>query len=200
MDVSGLVEALINTGLSAKCRDFVTEFLWLPEVISLMEPWNVGNSEYGKTAESGFYHIRKSIRLHSDCFLRQASFEPHIYKARHSLVENGYSNKNSNSSIMAANILSKSAARRASTASSASGMTKAAGDISSVFPSLRPDYKPEPLPPRFKDLKSSFFQKNEKALKDSWERLLPSMQEEVQKIKEKGSDVCFFQPHLANVN
>ena len=71
-------------------------------------------------------------------------------------------------------------------------MTKAAGDISSVFPSLRPDYKPEPLPPRFKDLKETLFQKNEKALKDSWERLLPSMEEEVQKIKAKGSDVCHF--------
>ena len=89
-------------------------------------------------------------------------------------------------------LLSKSAVRAASTASPSSQMTKAAGDISSVFPSLRPDYKPEPLPPRFKDLKETLFQKNEKALKDSWERLLPSMEEEVQKIKAKGSDVCHF--------
>lgn len=68
-------------------------------------------------------------------------------------------------------------------------MTKAAGDISSVFPSLRPDYKPEPLPPRFKDLKSEYFHKNEEALKKSWKRLLPSLEEEVGKIKSKGSDV-----------
>lgn len=85
--------------------------------------------------------------------------------------------------------LSKTAARAASTSTSASSMTKAAGDISSVFPSLRPDYKPEPLPPRFRDLKLKYFEKNEKALKDSWERLLPSLEEEVHKIKTKGSDV-----------
>lgn len=85
--------------------------------------------------------------------------------------------------------LSRSAVRAASTASPPQ-TTKAAGDISSVFPSLRPDYKPEPLPPRFKDLKLSLFQKNEKAIARSWERLLPSLEEEVQKIKAKGSDVC----------
>lgn len=86
-------------------------------------------------------------------------------------------------------LLSKTAARAAST-STAAQTTKAAGDISSVFPSLRPDYEPEPLPSRFRDLKLQFWEKNEKALKDSWERLLPSMQEEVDKIKSKGSDVC----------
>lgn len=84
--------------------------------------------------------------------------------------------------------LTKTATRAASTSSQT---TKAAGDISSVFPSLRPDYQPEPLPPRFKDLKARLFEKNEDALKRSWERLLPSLEEEVQKIKAKGSDVCF---------
>lgn len=86
-------------------------------------------------------------------------------------------------------LLSRSAVRAASTSTSAQ-TTKAAGDISSVFPSLRPDYKPEPLPPRFKDLKSQYFEKNEEALKQSWKRLLPSLEEEVDKIKSKGSDVC----------
>ena len=85
--------------------------------------------------------------------------------------------------------LSKTATRAASTSSSASQMTKAAGDISSVFPSLRPDYKPEPLPSRFKDLKLRYFEQNEEVLKQSWKRLLPSMEEEVHKIKSKGSDV-----------
>lgn len=85
-------------------------------------------------------------------------------------------------------LLSKSATRAASTASQ-SQTTKAAGDISSVFPSLRPDYKPEPLPPRFQDLKWDLFKKNEKAIRQSWERLLPSLEEEVKKIKAKGSDV-----------
>lgn len=86
-------------------------------------------------------------------------------------------------------LLSKTVTRVASTSASAQ-TTKAAGDISSVFPSLRPDYQPEPLPPRFRDLKLQFWEKNEKALKDSWHRLLPSMHEEVEKIKSKGSDVC----------
>ncbi|KAL2801065.1 hypothetical protein BJX66DRAFT_321034 [Aspergillus keveii] len=85
-------------------------------------------------------------------------------------------------------LLSRSSARAAST-SSAAQLTKAAGDISSVFPSLRKDYKPEPLPPRFKDLKERFFRENEDALKKSWERLLPSLEEEVHKIKSKGSDI-----------
>jgi hypothetical protein len=89
---------------------------------------------------------------------------------------------------MASRLLSKSAVRAAST--TASQTTKAAGDISSVFPSLRPDYQPEPLPPRFRDLKMRFFEKNQKALQQSWKRLLPSLEEEVEKIKSKGSDVC----------
>ncbi|KAL4788717.1 hypothetical protein BJX76DRAFT_344816 [Aspergillus varians] len=86
-------------------------------------------------------------------------------------------------------LLTRSTARAASTSTPASQLTKAAGDISSVFPSLRPDYKPEPLPSRFKDLKESLFRKNEEALKKSWERLLPSLEEEVHQIKLKGSDI-----------
>lgn len=75
-------------------------------------------------------------------------------------------------------------------ASTSTAQTKAAGDISSVFPSLRPDYQPEPLPPRFQELKAQLFEKNEKALKESWKRLLPSLEAEVEKIQKKGSDVC----------
>lgn len=85
--------------------------------------------------------------------------------------------------------ISKSAIRAASTSAQT---TKAAGDISSVFPSLRPDYKPEPLPARFQELKANFFEKNKDAITKSWERLLPSLDEEVQKIKAKGSDVCAY--------
>lgn len=87
-------------------------------------------------------------------------------------------------------MLSKSAVRAASTSTASSQMTKAAGDISSVFPSLRPDYQPDPLPPRFKELKASLFERNSDALEQSWQRLLPSLEEEVQKIQAKGSDVC----------
>ncbi|KAL3457194.1 hypothetical protein BJX64DRAFT_280788 [Aspergillus heterothallicus] len=85
-------------------------------------------------------------------------------------------------------LLTRSSFRAASTSSSAQ-ITKAAGDISSVFPSLRKDYKPESLPPRFKDLKEKLFRENEQALKKSWERLLPSLEEEVHKIRSKGSDI-----------
>jgi hypothetical protein len=88
-------------------------------------------------------------------------------------------------------LITRSTARAASTSTSAQ-LTKAAGDISSVFPSLRPDYKPEPLPPRFKDLKERIFRRNGDALKKSWERLLPSLEEEVDKIKAKKSGVCMI--------
>jgi glucuronate isomerase len=96
-------------------------------------------------------------------------------------------------------LLSKSAVRNVTTAAAASSsMTKAAGDISSVFPSLRPDYKPEPLPPRFQDLKRTLFKANEEALKDSWKRLLAALEKEVEKIREQGSNVRFHlcQSHL----
>lgn len=85
--------------------------------------------------------------------------------------------------------ISKSAVRAASTSAQT---TKAAGDISSVFPSLRPDYKPEPLPARFQELKARIFEKNKDAITKSWDRLLPSLDEEVQKIKAMGSDVCAY--------
>ncbi|KAJ6024937.1 Protein of unknown function DUF1479 [Penicillium herquei] len=85
-------------------------------------------------------------------------------------------------------LLSKLPIRAAST-SATTQTTKAAGDISSVFPSLRPDYQPEPLPPRFQELKTKFFEKNEQALTESWKRLLPSLEAEVEKIKAKGSDI-----------
>lgn len=67
--------------------------------------------------------------------------------------------------------------------------TKVAGDISSVFPSLRSDYKPEPLPKRFEDLKLRHFLRNGSALKKSWVRLLASLEHEVEEIRKAGSDV-----------
>lgn len=85
--------------------------------------------------------------------------------------------------------LTRPAIRSASTSTQA---TKAAGDISSVFPSLRPDYKPEALPPHFQELKSKLYQQNETALKRSWDRLLVSLEEEVGKIRKQGSDVSIF--------
>lgn len=76
------------------------------------------------------------------------------------------------------------------TASTSSQPTKAAGDISSVFPSLRPDYKPKPLPSRFQDLKLNLFQQHGSALKKSWVRLLASLENEVEEIRKTGSNVC----------
>jgi hypothetical protein len=66
--------------------------------------------------------------------------------------------------------------------------TKAAGDISSVFPSLS-GKAPEPLPPRFQTLKTQLSTGREKDLTDSWFRLLDFLREEVKKIKALGSDV-----------
>ena len=69
-------------------------------------------------------------------------------------------------------------------------LTKEAGDISSIFPSLKPDYQPIPLPVRFKELKLSFFRKNEEALKRSWERLVRTLEDEVETIGKRSSSVC----------
>lgn len=70
----------------------------------------------------------------------------------------------------------------------ASTLTKEAGDISSVFPSLS-GKKPDPLPPRFAELKKSLIRGNEEALTDSWHRLLSSLKREIEEIRSEGSDV-----------
>lgn len=67
---------------------------------------------------------------------------------------------------------------------------KASGDISSVFPSLQPGYKPKPLAPRFAELKKGIFEQNGAALTRSYDRLLQSLEHEVQQLKAKGSEVC----------
>jgi hypothetical protein len=70
----------------------------------------------------------------------------------------------------------------------ASTLTKEAGDISSVFPSLS-GKAPEPLPARFSDLKKRLVAGKETAIKASWQRLLNSLREEINKIKVEGSNV-----------
>ncbi|KAK5289664.1 hypothetical protein LTR99_001630 [Exophiala xenobiotica] len=70
----------------------------------------------------------------------------------------------------------------------ASTLTKEAGDISSVFPSLS-GKKPDPLPPRFSDLKRSLIKGNEEALTESWHRLLASLKTEIEEIRSEGSNV-----------
>ncbi len=73
-------------------------------------------------------------------------------------------------------------------ATTTSKTTKAAGDISSVFPSLSGATSP-PLPPRFADLKRRLIHGHEDALRDSWQRLLPDLRQETEVIKTLGSRV-----------
>jgi len=66
--------------------------------------------------------------------------------------------------------------------------TKAMGDISSVFPSLN-GAKVEPLPLRFAELKRSLVAGRENVIQDSWRRLLPVLNREIDEIKAKGPSV-----------
>lgn len=70
----------------------------------------------------------------------------------------------------------------------ASTLTKEAGDISSVFPSLS-GKKPDPLPPRYSELKKLLIRGNEEAVIASWHRLLKDLKKEIGEIRAKGSDV-----------
>ncbi|EXJ72074.1 uncharacterized protein A1O5_04577 [Cladophialophora psammophila CBS 110553] len=70
----------------------------------------------------------------------------------------------------------------------ASTLTKEAGDISSIFPSLS-GKKPDPLPPRFSALKKSLIKGNEDAVTASWQRLLKSLEREIGEIRSEGSNV-----------
>lgn len=65
---------------------------------------------------------------------------------------------------------------------------KAAGDISSVFPSLS-GIAPAPLHPRFAALKAKYLSGRENGLQASWERLIRNLREEVEEVKELGSKV-----------
>lgn len=85
-------------------------------------------------------------------------------------------------SINMKNIAASSLRRAAST------LTKEAGDISSVFPSLS-GKAPEPLPARFSDLKKRLIAGNEDAVKASWHRLLKALRTEIDEIKDKGNSV-----------
>ncbi|KAJ5107798.1 DUF1479-domain-containing protein [Penicillium angulare] len=62
------------------------------------------------------------------------------------------------------------------------------GDISSVFVSLS-GVKQEALPERFADQKRRLIAGNETKVKESWDRLLRNLREEVQTISERGSSV-----------
>jgi hypothetical protein len=76
-------------------------------------------------------------------------------------------------------------------AAAVSQVTKAAGDISSVFPSLS-GRKVEPLPDRFRDLKLKYLSGKETVLRHSWMRLLEDLQYQTDDIAKTGSSVSGF--------
>ncbi len=78
--------------------------------------------------------------------------------------------------------------RSVTTQSSTSSSPKAAGDISSVFPSLS-GVVSEPLPARFADLKARLIHGHEDRVRASWERLLSDLQEETEIIRALGPSV-----------
>lgn len=78
--------------------------------------------------------------------------------------------------------------KRRVTTSASAHPSKAAGDISSVFPSLSGVDSP-PLPPRFADLKRRLIQGHEDHVRDSWHRLLADLRKEIDVIKALGSKV-----------
>lgn len=65
---------------------------------------------------------------------------------------------------------------------------KAAGDISSVFPSLS-GVAPTPLPPRFAALKNRFLKGRENELQAAWERLVIELRKEIDEVRGLGSKV-----------
>ena len=80
--------------------------------------------------------------------------------------------------------LPRTAKRRATSAYP----SKAAGDISSVFPSLSGVDSP-PLPRRFADVKRRLIQGREDRVRDSWHRLLVALRKDIEIIKALGSRV-----------
>ena len=70
----------------------------------------------------------------------------------------------------------------------ASTLTKEAGDISSVFPSLT-GKTPPPLPARFGELKKGLIRGSEDAVKASWQRLLANLRHEIDEIKKNDTSV-----------
>lgn len=68
------------------------------------------------------------------------------------------------------------------------GPSKAAGDISAVFPSLS-GRAPEPMEPRFAELKKQMISGREDIYYKAWDRLLKKLEHETEEIKKLGSDV-----------
>ena len=79
--------------------------------------------------------------------------------------------------------------RALATHATSTHLEKAAGDISSVFPSLKPGEEPPPLPQRFAALKRHLIQGYEDQLSESWFRLLAELRQDIESIKELGSKI-----------
>lgn len=77
-------------------------------------------------------------------------------------------------------------------ARAASTLTKEAGDISSVFPSLS-GKKPDPLPKKFSDLKRQIVAGREDVIQGAWNRLLASLSTEIKEVQRKGNQVSHYQ-------
>lgn len=84
-------------------------------------------------------------------------------------------------------LLAVSAKRSMASPAASTQPPKSVGDISSVFPSLKPGTTCPPLPPRFAELKKRLIEGHEDCLWDSWHRLLASLREETAAIKALGS-------------
>lgn len=84
--------------------------------------------------------------------------------------------------------LNSTAAKVATRRNAATSTQKRAGDISDAFVSLSGQAF-KPLPPKYADLKLQLLKGNEQAIRDSWERLLAHLRQEVPVIKELGSRI-----------
>lgn len=90
--------------------------------------------------------------------------------------------------VRVSGVLFTSISKRWKTTSTSAHPRKAAGDISSVFPSLSGVDSPA-LPARFADLKRRLIQGNEDRVRDSWHRLLADLREEIDDVKTLGAKV-----------
>ncbi len=78
--------------------------------------------------------------------------------------------------------------KRQGATSTSAHLSRPAGDISSVFPSLS-GLQSKPLPPRFANLKRRLILGHEDRVRESWHRLLADLRQEIDIIKALGSKV-----------
>ena len=132
---------------------------------------------------------RLSIRNFCIHYVLELNIESPVPKARpYNLTPRMYRFQECTRARVAEIFIPRTSKRRQGTVSAYAHLSKAAGDISSVFPSLSGVHSP-PLPPRFADLKRRLIQGHETHVRDSWHRLLADLRKEVDVIKTLGSQV-----------